>query len=199
MREHACAGLAGRMQAIRLGQRGTNGVKRRSIDREDCNWHLSSSETLEPLHAHKGCSYQQFHAEGGSSSMPNSCDPNQNHLLAALSAAERDRIFPNLQLVSMTLGEVLSDPGNIQRYVYFPTDCIISFSYLMRDGASTEVALAGNEGLVGLALLTGARKSRAGRSCRVPATPTGWTESGSEWSSTEAVDYKPCFCATRMQ
>jgi CRP-like cAMP-binding protein len=149
----------GEMQAIRLGRRGTNGVKRRSIDREDCNWHLLSSETLEPLHAHKGCSYRQFHAEGGSSSMPNSCDPNQNHLLAALSAAERDRIFPYLQLVSMALGEVLSDPGNIQRYVYFPTDCIISFSYLMRDGASTEIALAGNEGLVGLALLTGAQKS----------------------------------------
>jgi CRP-like cAMP-binding protein len=85
--------------------------------------------------------------------------PCQNRLLAALSATEYARILPYLQLVSMPLGEVLSEPGNVQYHVYFPTDCIISFSYLMKDGASTEVAVVGHEGLVGLALFTGGEKS----------------------------------------
>ena len=87
--------------------------------------------------------------------------PHQNRLLAALSGAERERIFPHLQLVSMALGKVLSEPGNVQRYGYFPIDCIVSFSYLMRDGASTEIAVAGNEGLVGLALFAGAQKTQS--------------------------------------
>ena len=87
--------------------------------------------------------------------------PHQNQLLAALSAVERERIFPHLQLVSMALGKVLSEPGNVQRYGYFPIDCIVSFSYLMKNGASTEIAVAGNEGLVGLALCTGAQKTRS--------------------------------------
>jgi len=91
--------------------------------------------------------------------MPKSCEPQGNHLLAALSAAERERIFPHLQLVSMPIGKVLSEPRNVQRYGYFPIDCIVSFSYLMKDGASTEIAVTGNEGLVGLALFTGAQKT----------------------------------------
>ena len=106
--------------------------------------------------------------------MPKSCEPQRNHLLAALSAAERERIFPHLQLVSMPLGKVLSEPRNVQRYGYFPIDCIISFSYLMKDGASTEIAVAGHEGLVGLALFTGGTKNPEQSSCaecrrRLPA------------------------------
>jgi hypothetical protein len=77
--------------------------------------------------------------------MPKSCGPQQNRLLAALPAAERERIYPHLELVPMTLGHVLAEPTNVQRYVYFPTDCVISFSYLMKDGASTEIAVVGNE------------------------------------------------------
>jgi CRP-like cAMP-binding protein len=83
----------------------------------------------------------------------------ENKLLAALSAAERARIFPHLELVSMRLGDVVCDPGSAQRYVYFPIDCIISFSYLMRDGASTEIAVVGNEGLIGVTLVTSGEKS----------------------------------------
>lgn len=85
--------------------------------------------------------------------------PRQNRLLAALPAAQFARICPHLQLVSMPPGEVVSEPGHAQHYVYFPTDCIISFSYLLKDGASTEVAVVGNEGLVGLALFTGGERS----------------------------------------
>jgi len=95
------------------------------------------------------------------SDMPDSTGPQRNQLLAALPMAERERIYPHLQLVWMPLGKVVCEPGNVLHYVYFPTDCIISFLYSMKDGASTEVAVVGNEGLVGVALFTGGEKSRS--------------------------------------
>jgi CRP-like cAMP-binding protein len=85
--------------------------------------------------------------------------PHQNRLLAALPAAERERIFPHLQLVPMPFGKIVSEPGIAARYAYFPTDCIVSFLYVMKDGASTEIAVVGNDGMVGLALFTGAERS----------------------------------------
>jgi len=91
------------------------------------------------------------------SEMPDSTGPQRNKLLAALPPAERERVYPHLQLVSMPLGKVVSEPGHKLRYAYFPIDCIISFLYLMKNGASTEVAAVGNEGLVGVALFTGER------------------------------------------
>jgi CRP-like cAMP-binding protein len=86
--------------------------------------------------------------------------PEQNYLLAALPPAERERVYRHLKLVSMPLGMVVSEPGRKLRYAYFPIDCIISFLYLMKDGASTEVAAVGIEGMVGVALVC-AEKSRA--------------------------------------
>jgi len=83
------------------------------------------------------------------------CDPTQNHLLAALPAAERQRIYPHLQLVPMPMGEVVCEPSSALRHVYFPTDCIVSFSYVLKDGTSAEVGLVGNDGLVGIALFMG--------------------------------------------
>jgi len=87
--------------------------------------------------------------------------PEQNHLLAALLPAERERVYPHLQLVSMQLGKVVCEPGHKLRYAYFPIDCIISFLYLMKNGGSAETAVVGNEGLVGVALFTGVEKSRS--------------------------------------
>jgi CRP-like cAMP-binding protein len=87
--------------------------------------------------------------------------PEQNHLLAALPPAERERVYPHLQLVSMKFGKVVCEPGHKLRYAYFPIDCIISFLYLMKNGASAETAVVGNEGLVGVALFTGVEKSRS--------------------------------------
>jgi CRP-like cAMP-binding protein len=87
--------------------------------------------------------------------------PEQNHLLAALPPAERERVYPHLQLVSMELGKVVCEPGHKLRYAYFPIDCIISFLYLMKNGGSAETAVVGNEGLVGVALFTGVEKSRS--------------------------------------
>ncbi len=81
--------------------------------------------------------------------------PEQNHLLRALSESERTRIFPNLQLVPMPLGTVLYESGDTLRHVYFPTDCIVSLLYATEDGSSAEIAVVGNEGLVGIALFMG--------------------------------------------
>jgi CRP-like cAMP-binding protein len=88
--------------------------------------------------------------------MPDSVKhPRQNHLLAALPPAERERLFPQLELVPMPLGEVLYEPGDALRHVFFPTDCIVSLLYVLADGASAEISVVGNEGLIGIALFMG--------------------------------------------
>ena len=86
---------------------------------------------------------------------PVSQTPEQNHLLAALRAAERERLYPHLHLVEMPLGKVVSEPGDVLQYAYFPTDCIVSLLYVLEDGASTEISIVGNEGLVGIAFFMG--------------------------------------------
>ena len=78
-----------------------------------------------------------------------------NHLLAALPAEVRARIYPHLEAVSLSLGQVLYESGDAMRHVYFPTDSIISLLYVMENGASAEIAMVGNEGLVGVALFMG--------------------------------------------
>jgi len=82
-------------------------------------------------------------------------DPRQNHLLAALPEDEYARLLPSLELVPMPLGQVLYESGEQMRYVYFPTDSIVSLLYVMEDGASAEIAVVGNEGLVGVSLFMG--------------------------------------------
>jgi CRP-like cAMP-binding protein len=66
----------------------------------------------------------------------------------------------------MPLGKIVCEPGSVLRHVYFPIDCIISFLYLMKDGASTEIAVVGNEGLVGVALFTGAERTLSRKTVR---------------------------------
>ncbi len=87
--------------------------------------------------------------------MTDTHEPRQNRLLAALSAAEAERVFPHLQSVPMPLGKVLYESGDTLRHVYFPADCIVSLLYVMEDGASAEISVVGNEGLVGIALFMG--------------------------------------------
>jgi CRP-like cAMP-binding protein len=79
----------------------------------------------------------------------------QNHLLAALPAAERGRMTPSLELVPLPLGKVLYESGAFMNYVYFPTTAIVSLLYVMENGASAEIAVVGNEGIVGIALFMG--------------------------------------------
>jgi CRP-like cAMP-binding protein len=81
--------------------------------------------------------------------------PADNHLLMALSSASQSRIFPHLQSVQMPLGKVLYESGDALRHVYFPTDSIVSLLYVLQDGASAEISVVGNEGLIGIALFMG--------------------------------------------
>jgi CRP-like cAMP-binding protein len=82
-------------------------------------------------------------------------DPTQNRLLAALPREEYERILPHLCHVSFKLGEVVYESGGQMEHIYFPTTAIISLLYTMENGASAEMGMAGNEGLVGVALFMG--------------------------------------------
>jgi CRP-like cAMP-binding protein len=81
--------------------------------------------------------------------------PRENHLLAALPAAEWARWLPALELVDMSLGQVLYESGMAMTHVYFPTTSIVSLLYVLEDGASAEIAVVGNEGIVGISLFMG--------------------------------------------
>jgi CRP-like cAMP-binding protein len=82
-------------------------------------------------------------------------DPAQNRLLAALPPDERARWLPELEPVEMPLGQVLYESGGAMTHVYFPTTAIVSLLYVMEDGASAEIAVVGNEGIVGVSLFMG--------------------------------------------
>ncbi len=79
----------------------------------------------------------------------------QNHLLAAIPAADSDRLLGELELVPMKLGQILYEPGVLMRHAYFPTTTVISLHYVNDGGASAEMAAVGREGLVGVALFLG--------------------------------------------
>src|SRR5690349_5948203 len=81
--------------------------------------------------------------------------PNQNHLLAALPAAEFERLAPHLELATMPIGTILYEPGGQMQHAYFPTTAIVSLHYVMESGASAETAGVGNEGVVGISLFMG--------------------------------------------
>lgn len=81
--------------------------------------------------------------------------PEENHLLAALPKAERAHIFAHLDPVKFVLDDVLYESGIELRYVYFPVTSILSLLYVMEDGASAEIAVVGNEGMLGVSLFMG--------------------------------------------
>ena len=87
--------------------------------------------------------------------MPAVHHPQHNQLLAALPVADCERLKPHLMLVPLALGEVLSESDSRMRHVFFPVDCIVSLLYVMADGASAEIALVGNEGIIGVSLFMG--------------------------------------------
>ena len=82
-------------------------------------------------------------------------DPRKNWLLAALPDAEWQRWLPQLEAIDMPLGQVLYESGGTLEYVYFPMASIVSLLYVLESGASAEIAVVGNEGIVGIALFMG--------------------------------------------
>lgn len=87
--------------------------------------------------------------------MPVLCDPQQNYILRALSTHEFERIAPDLELVSMSRAEVLYEVNEKLQYVYFPTTATASLLCGLEDGTSVEVALVGNEGMLGVSVFMG--------------------------------------------
>ncbi|PHS61570.1 MAG: Crp/Fnr family transcriptional regulator [Thalassobium sp.] len=81
--------------------------------------------------------------------------PLRNHLLAALPEEVQERLFPFIELVELNLGQVMYEAGDKLAYVYFPVDAIVSLLYVMKSGASAEISVVGNEGLIGVALFMG--------------------------------------------
>jgi CRP-like cAMP-binding protein len=82
-------------------------------------------------------------------------ESDQSHLLNALPAEEYERLAADLELVPLKLGQVLYEPGDMMHHVYFPTTSILSMLYVMEDGSSAEIAIVGNEGMLGISLFMG--------------------------------------------
>jgi len=107
--------------------------------------------------------------------MPDAPKPQQNHLLAALPAQSLERLLPHLEPITLPLGKVLYESGDALRHVYFPTDPIVSLLYVMENGASAEISVVGNEGLIGIAVFMGGESTpsraivqSAGHAFRLP-------------------------------
>jgi CRP-like cAMP-binding protein len=83
----------------------------------------------------------------------------QNELLKALGRSDLERLFPHLELVPLKKGDYLFEFGGKFDYAYFPTNAIVSLHYVMEDGASTEIAVIGREGVAGVALYANERAS----------------------------------------
>ena len=94
-------------------------------------------------------------AGGAHMATPVGPSPHQNHLLDALPAGDFERVASDLEPIPMKLGDVLYEAGDQLRHVYFPATCIISLLYVMEDGASAEIAVVGNEGVLGISLFMG--------------------------------------------
>jgi CRP-like cAMP-binding protein len=82
-------------------------------------------------------------------------DPKRNHLLAALPDSDYQRWLPYLEAVRLGLGQVLYEAGDTLRHAYFPVDSIVSLLYVMQSGESAEIAVVGQEGMVGVSLIMG--------------------------------------------
>lgn len=81
--------------------------------------------------------------------------PAQNHILAALPVSIRESFYSQLELIDLPLGQVIYEAGDDLQWVYFPTDSIVSLLYVMENGASAEISVVGNDGIVGIAVFMG--------------------------------------------
>ena len=99
-----------------------------------------------------------------------------NRLLAVLPKAELKRWLPSLEMIDLPLGHVLYESAATETNVYFPTTAIVSLLYVMENGDSDEIAVVGNEGIVGISLFMGGNSTpsravvqSAGKGFRLPA------------------------------
>src|SRR5688572_2275622 len=88
-------------------------------------------------------------------SIRGTCETPQNRLLAALPPADLQRVQPYLTPVSLRAGETLYEAGSQIHHVYFPTTAVVSMLYVTSNGSSSDVAVVGNEGLVGVSSFMG--------------------------------------------
>lgn len=82
-------------------------------------------------------------------------DPRQNRILASLPASDYERILPDLEPIQMPLGWTISEAGDHVKYLHFPTSGIISLIYNLENGSSSEIAIVGNEGMIGISIYMG--------------------------------------------
>ncbi len=82
-------------------------------------------------------------------------DPLQNKILAALNKLDYERILPDLELVEMPLGWKIAEAGDHVKYIHFPISGIVSLIYDLEDGSSSEIAIVGNEGMIGISVYMG--------------------------------------------
>src|SRR5687767_3469495 len=99
-----------------------------------------------------------------------STSPRANRLLAALPDSSLRELLPSLEAVPLPLGMVVYESGGEQRYVYFPTNSIVSLLYVLADGSSAEIAVTGNEGLDGISLFMGGETTPS----RAVVQSAGW-------------------------
>lgn len=81
--------------------------------------------------------------------------PKLNHILASLPAADYERILPDLKLIDMPLGWTMSESGDHINYLDFPVSGIVSLMYSLEDGSTSETALVGCEGMIGISIYMG--------------------------------------------
>ena len=140
------------------------------------------SERLVVGHNHVGVTMAGLHtnfrgdAPADAPVSSHACDPRANRLLGALPTADRRRWLPLLEPVDLPLGKVLYESGRMLSHAYFPTTAIVSLLYVTERGAAAEIAVVGNEGLVGVSLFMGGDSTpgravvqSAGSGFRLPA------------------------------
>ena len=148
--------------------------------RERATWDVAvRAELAEPGYAERLAMAHLGLAEQCSSLIPASeisDDPKSNRLLAEVPEGDFRRWLPDLEAVELPLGQVLYEAGDVLRYAYFPTTAIVSLLYVMKDGASAEIAVVGRDGILGIALFMGGESTssravvqNAGRAFRLKA------------------------------
>jgi hypothetical protein len=125
--------------------------------------------------------------------------PVENRLLAALPDEVLARLLPHLQPASFALGGVVYESSERMDRLYFPTTCIVSLLYTMTDGATAEMGLVGNDGIVGIALFMGGNTAPNRAMAQVAATPSACRRGFCLKSSGGAAPVNCCCCATRRR